>query len=484
MRTLPTGDFVPHSTGLAAGGSERSIRRIAGALLVTVGLVLGLLGSGLASSSAGAQQTGTSGTTVPRSNREGGGDDRAGVASVVSVNGVIDPVLLDFMNRSLEEAAAANVVALVFQTDLSGVAISDEELIALVTKMHTSPVPVYLWVGTTGSELTGSAALLLFGAQQVSMAPGTQIGNLPGRLAGPAAGLRPGLPIQPLLGTPIDAKQAEDAKIAGFAPTILEFLVGLPGFQIKEVTDAKTGQVRREPITLVVFSQLPLFSSFMHTAASPAVAYLLLAVGLSLLIFELFTAGVGVAGIIGAGAFVLACYGLAVLPVRPWAIALIVLGMLGLAIDVQTGVPRFWTAAGLVLFAVGTLFLYDGVAMSWITMLVGIGAVALAFLGGMPSMVRTRFSTPTIGREWMIGELGRAMTDISPDGVVQIQGAPWRAYTNRATPIEQLDRVRVIGIEGLVLEVEPEEGAARDYRERGPKDVKAAKVTDGDLLGP
>ena len=47
--------------------------------------------------------------------------------------------------------------------------------------------------------------------------------------------------------------------------------------------------------------------------------------------------------------------------------------------------------------------------------------------------------------------------------------ALWRAYTNRATPIEELDRVRVVGIEGLVLEVEPEEGGARDYRERGPK---------------
>ena len=443
-----------------------STRRVGGALLVLVGLVLGLLGSA-ATTPAGAQDTGT---TVPRSNREGGGDDRAGVVSVVSVNGVIDPVLLDFMNRSLDEAAAAKVVGVVFQTDLSGAAVSDADLVAFVRKMHDSPVPVDIWIGTTGSELTGRAALLLFGARSIGMAPGTQVGGLDSAWVAGVKDLRD-LPLGSIMGATVDAKQAEDTKLAAFSPTILEFLVTLPGFQIKEVKDEKTGQTRREPITLVVFSQLPLFNSFMHTAASPAVAYLLLAVGLSLLIFELFTAGVGVAGIIGAGAFLLSCYGLTVLPVRPVAVALIVVAMVALAIDVQTGVPRFWTGAGLVLFSVGTLFLYDGVAMSWITMLVGIGAVALAFLGGMPSMVRTRFSTPTIGREWMIGELGRAITDISPDGVVQIQGAPWRAYTNRATPIAQLDRVRVVGIEGLVLEVEPEEGAARDYRERGPKDA-------------
>jgi len=93
----------------------------------------------------------------------------------------------------------------------------------------------------------------------------------------------------------------------------------------------------------------------------------------------------------------------------------------------------------------------------------------VTFFTAMPAMVRTRFSTPTIGREWMIGEMGRAVTAINPDGTVQMREGLWRAYTNRATPIDELDRVRVIGIEGLVLEVEPEEGAARDYRERGPK---------------
>jgi membrane-bound serine protease (ClpP class) len=38
-------------------------------------------------------------------------------------------------------------------------------------------------------------------------------------------------------------------------------------------------------------------------------------------------------------------------------------------------------------------------------------------------MVRSRFSTPTIGREWMVGEIGRAVTNIAPDGVVQMREA-------------------------------------------------------------
>ena len=118
------------------------------------------------------------------------------------------------------------------------------------------------------------------------------------------------------------------------------------------------------------------------------------------------------------------------------------------------------------MFVVGSFTLYDGVSLSWITLGFAIIGVVLAFTAGMPSMVRTRFSTPTIGRDWMIGEMGRAVTSVDPDGVVQIREALWRASTNRATPIEELEQVRVVSIDGLVLEVEPATGGAKDYRDR------------------
>ena len=82
-------------------------------------------------------------------------------------------------------------------------------------------------------------------------------------------------------------------------------------------------------------------------------------------------------------------------------------------------------------------------------------------------MVRTRFSTPTIGREWMIGETGHAVERLSPNGTVSVRDAVWRATTNRATPLEPGDELRVVAIDGLWLEGEPLEGAARDYRRRG-----------------
>ena len=95
-------------------------------------------------------------------------------------------------------------------------------------------------------------------------------------------------------------------------------------------------------------------------------------------------------------------------------------------------------------------------------------------------MIRTRFATPTIGREWMIGEMGEADADVDPDGRVRIRGALWRARTNRATPIRSGEPIRVVAIDGLVLEVEPEEGGAIDYREMRDRRRGTDDDTDDD----
>ncbi len=263
-------------------------------------------------------------------------------------------------------------------------------------------------------------------------------------------------------------------------PTLGDFVVVLNGvsyrgttLQTAEVVQ-QGDQLKRRTIAPTRFYKLDLLPRLMHTVASPEVGYLLLAIGLSLLVFEFFTAGIGVAGLVGAGCLVLGCYGVVALPNRPWALALLIASFLAFAVDVQAGVPRFWTGAGTVAFLVGSWFLYTTYRMGWLALAVGIVGVLLAFISGMPAMVRTRFATPTVGREWMVGEVGEAAIAVDPEGVVVVNGAQWRARTNRATPIPRGGRIRVVAIDGVTLEVEPEEGGARDYRERarGKQDVE------------
>lgn len=383
----------------------------------------------------------------------------AGFVQVIEVSGLLDRVLVDFVETQISQAEADGALALVLQLNSPGAVVDDDRLDELVERIGSAEVPVDVWVGPSGSRATDEATAVLAAARTVGVAPGSRVEvtrTLLGdrRLDGEAA-----------VGDRISAEDAVELELAdNAAPSIGEFILGLDGVESAIVDGG------RQPVTQARFAQLPLTGQLMHTVASPPVAYLLFVIGLALILFELFTAGVGVAGMVGAGSLVLGCYGLAALPTNPLAIAAILVAMVGFGIDVQTGVPRLWSGIAVVAFTAGSFTLYDGLSLSWITLLVAIAGMALAMLAGMPAMVRTRFSTPTIGREWMVGEVGTAVGAVSPDGIVTVREAPWRARTNRATPIEAKQAVRVVSIDGLILEVEPLEGAATDHRERHRND--------------
>ena len=257
---------------------------------------------------------------------------------------------------------------------------------------------------------------------------------------------------------------AVDAHLLDSAsPTLVDFLADFSNHTFKGV-HIDLGQADhgfRKDLTFH-FSQLSIVPKIMHTAASPDVAFVMLLIALCLAVFEFFTAGVGVAAGTGVVFLVLAAYGLGVLPVHPWAIGLLILSIGAFAVDVQAGAPRFWTVVGFAAYVAGALTLYHGQAVSlWVVVLVGL-LLLLFMINGMPAMVRTRFSTPTIGRQSLIGQMGVAVSGVAPEGTVRINGAPWRARTNRATPIPAGDAVRVVAIDGLLLEVEPETGGARE----------------------
>jgi membrane-bound serine protease (ClpP class) len=404
-------------------------------------------------------------------------ESTAAPVDVVEVSGFIDRPVADSIERAIARANTDGAQAVVLQLNSKRATVSRARMAELARAIADSPVPVAIWVGPAGSRAYGLSGQLLGVAPVTAMASGSRIGHFGVALDVPGIPLDFGAASSELAQGSLGA---EEAKVRGVlrstatdpsVPTLANMLLALDGVQYKGRTlttasDEVDASGQRQLIATARLYKLELLPRLMHTVASPPVAYLLLTIGLGLLVFELFTAGVGIAGVVGAVCIVLAGYGVAALPTRGWALVLMLLAFVAFAVDIQTGVPRFWTGVGVVTYVVASVFLYHGLSVSWITLLVGIGIVLVSFLTGMPSMVRTRFATPTIGREWMIGEAGEAVVAVNPEGVVLVRGAQWRARTNRATPIDAGAGVSVVGIDGVTLEVAPIEGGARDYRER------------------
>ena len=414
-----------------------------GALVVGATLVLVSPGPAGASDTPGAPDA--SGSTAAA------GSD---VFDVVEISGFLDPIMAEFIERSVDRAAAEGSLGLVLQVNSPRAIVDDERLVELAARIRSSEVPVSMWVGPSGAVAKGAVGQLAGVVSDLAVAPGSELGEL-GPLIVPAEHLTESFAdaYPAMQDRAISSDDALELGLTREAPTLGFFVLDLPGFETE--IDASGDEPLRVPVSRVRFAKLSQIDQFMHAAASPALAYLLFLIGAGLLIFELYTAGVGIAGGLGVLSFLLGCYGLAALPTRGWAIALLLVAMFGYAVDIQTGVPRVWTVIATVCLTAGSLTLFDGVALSWVTLLAGIIGVTAGMVTGMPAMVRTRFGTPTIGREWMIGALGVAQDAVDPEGIVVIDGAPWRARTQRATPISEGDPIRVMALEGLVLTVEP-----------------------------
>lgn len=405
---------------------------------------------------------------------------------VVEVSGLIDEIVADSIEEALERSATNGSQAVVLQVNSKGAVIDRTRMTELLAAIADAKVPVAVWVGPSGSRALGLPAQMLAVADVSAMAPGTRVGRTGTMLTVDGEQLSFGAATASLRAGTMGFEEARERGVLKFSsddrgvPVLRNMLFVLDGVEARgTVLDTVTesvddeGQVVREATTARFF-KLDFVPRLLHTVSSPASAYLLVTIGLALLVFEFFTAGIGVAGLVGAVSLVLGSLGLGALPISGIGLALMLLAMLAFSVDVQVGIPRFWTGVGMVLYIVSSFTLFrpaDGLDMrpSWITLATGIIGIALTFVVGMPSMVRTRFGTPTIGRESLVGSTGTAVGDISPEGIALVSGAQWRARTNRATPLADRAELRVTGIDGVTLEVEPVEGGARDYREMREK---------------
>ena len=344
-----------------------------------------------------------------------------GYVEVFEVSGLLDDVLASALENSIIDAQNNGANALILQMNSKQAVISNQRLVALGQAFLDSSIPIEVWVGPSGSTAQGKVAQLALLSDSLGVSIGSSIGKT-GEYVFSSMELNSSYQekIKILRSSTLQWNEAIEAnlvqcdrveidelgktltekeQLARCAnPTLGDFLVNRDSF-VSEVIQTDDGP-RLSPLTKTKINRLNLIDQLMHTVASPPITYLLLVSGLALLLFEFFSIGVGIAGVIGAISVALSAYGLTILPFRPWALLLIIFSMLAFAIDIQTVVPRVWTLIGQIMFTIGTIFLYYevNVEMSWIPMSVGIIGVLVLMARGMPIMIRGRFATTQIDR--------------------------------------------------------------------------------------
>ena len=196
----------------------------------------------------------------------------------------------------------------------------------------------------------------------------------------------------------------------------------------------------------------------MEILINPNVAYLLLVVGIVMVIMALFAPGTG---ILELGAFfvlLLAGWEMSQLPINLWALALLVLGVVPFILAVRKSRKIGFLVIALIAFIIGSIYLFKG-DYWWQPGVNPILAIVTSFLAGgyiwiaVTKVMETEYMRPQHGTTQLIGKIGEAKTDIFNEGSVQIDSELWSAHS--AVPIDLGTEVRVVKIEGFILEVEP-----------------------------
>jgi membrane-bound serine protease (ClpP class) len=154
-------------------------------------------------------------------------------------------------------------------------------------------------------------------------------------------------------------------------------------------------------------------------------------------------------------------YGIVIVPPDWLGLAVLLAGNLLLVLDVQLRRLGVLSIVGGIAFLAGSFLVYGGVADAvrispWLIAGMTLGA-ALYYGFGLTVAIQSRDRILSTQRG-LIGLVGEARGRLAPDGPVFVKGALWRGRS-LGDPIAPGSKVRVRGVDGLILKVEAEPGA-------------------------
>ena len=183
------------------------------------------------------------------------------------------------------------------------------------------------------------------------------------------------------------------------------------------------------------------------------VAFVLLVIGLVTGVLALFAPGTGFLEVGALFAIVLAGIGVMNMEINPWALGVLVLGVVPFVIALRRW--RNWIFLGFAIAAVviGSVFLIRGedggpAVDTWLAIVVSLVATGLLWWIGRTG-IEAIARRPEMDLERLIGMTGVAKTTIFRDGSVYVGGEEWSAWSQ--TPVPAGSQVKVISRHGLEL---------------------------------
>ncbi len=432
-----------------------------------------------------AQAASTDKTTVP-----------TGTVWVVGIDGAIGPASSDFLTRSFEKArlSVARLIIIKMNTP-GGLDASMRDIIKLIL---ASEIPVATYVSPSGSRAASAGTYILYASHIATMAPATNLGA--------ATPVQIGAPTMPSPPVPSAGEEEEDdqadkstameRKMVNDAAAYIRGLADMRGrnadwaeeavreasslssaealdmnvidFVAEDISDlmakieGMSVNVNGNEMVImiedsVIHEEKPDWRTELLTIlTNPNLVMILGMIGIYGIILEFYNPGSLVPGIIGIICLVMAGYALQMLPVNYAGLTLMLIGIV--LIIAEAMVPSFGILGfgGIVAFLMGGLMLFDtdsgAFQIGWPVLGATVFVMAIVIIVTIRLALKMRKQSVTTGIEVLIGREGEVLIDFKQKGQVRIGGEIWAARST--VDVKQGDSVRVLAVDGLMLEVE------------------------------
>ena len=401
----------------------------------------------------------------------------------------INPASAEYITSAITIAEQRGASLLVIELSTPGG--FDTSMREIISRIVNSRVPIVVYVSPSGSRAASAGFLIMLASDIAAMAPGTNTGaahpvtmggkdfekTMEEKVVNDASAYVRSLAEKRGRDPQVAESTIRESKSFTEHEALDKHLIDVVARDINDLLSQLNGRTvirfdgSREQLSTegeAVNEYKPsIRQRLLMALADPRIAFILFAIGALCVYIEFQHPGAIVPGVAGALAVVLALYGFHMLPINVTGVLLILVAIILFVIEVKVQSFGIIGIGGIAAAVIGSLILIDvpdpalRLPLSLVLAVVVPFAIILMFL--LRLAFRARQAKVVTGTAGMIGIRGKAQTAISPEGTVFVRGELWKARSSMK--IAPGEFVKVIGIDGLMLEVEVEKSNESEPRQ-------------------
>jgi len=403
----------------------------------------------------------------------------AGRIIVIEVDGVINPVVAEFMVNEIHNANKFSEELIVIQMDTPGGL--DPSMRKIIKAIQNSKVPVASFISPSGSRAASAGVFIAIASHISAMEPGTKIGAAhPVKLMVGGEGEQAKIIEDKVVNEAsayIRSLAEQRGRNAHWAELSVRKNVSVSAEEAKRLNvidllaanldslvlalDTREVKLGGNIITLntaeknIFFKKMNSRQKILNIIASPNVAYVLMMLGLVGLYLELSNPGLILPGVLGSLSLVLALYAMQMLPINYSGLLLIFIGVILLIAEVSLMSYGLLALSGAISIFLGSIMLIDSedpaMQISKIVLYPTLGMTFLVSIGSIYLAKKTHQLVTTTGMEGLLGDIGVVKEILNLEGRVLIHGEIWKAESD--TVILVGEKVSVEVVKGLKIKV-------------------------------